>query len=114
MTGHSKGGALTSLGAWLLFKANLKPEQAVSFASPHTGNAAFASAYDSAIDQIRYENYLDMVPWTPPEIEFFDVLANIPGIGGLFKGAESWNYKPVGKLQYIYRKTARSCRIPPA
>ncbi len=103
VTGHSKGGALASLGGWLLHQKQLKPDLVVTFASPHTGTEDFAHHYNRIIDQIRYENYLDIVPFLPPEIEILNLLAQIPELGELFAGAENWNYAPVGTLQYIQK-----------
>lgn len=102
VTGHSKGGSLASLGAWLLNSNKLTPAGVVTFAAAHAGNSEFASVYNKVFgQQIRYENYLDIVPFVPPESEFFSLLEKIPYIGKLFAGAENWDYMPVGNLQYI-------------
>jgi len=109
VTGHSKGGALASLGALLLLQTpneSLKPTQAVTFASPHVGNVEFAKAYNAQLSQIRYENYLDLVPFVPPEIEFLSLLEKIPELGRQLAGADTWNYAPVGALRYITKDGA--------
>jgi len=109
VTGHSKGGALASLGAWSLLQTptgSLQPTQALTFASPHAGNVDFAKAYNAQLSQIRYENYLDLVPFVPPEIEFLPLLEKIPDLGKKLAGAEAWNYAPVGALQYITKAGA--------
>lgn len=103
VTGHSKGGALASLGAWLLHNHGLHPTQVVTFASPNTGTTGFAAAYNGALNQLRYENYLDIVPFVPPESEWVDLLARIPQIGRIFREAEDWNYEPLGGLHYIQK-----------
>jgi hypothetical protein len=102
VTGHSKGGSLASLGAWLLRSQSLSPSAIVTFAAAHVGDAGFAAAYNEVFgDQLRFENYLDIVPFMPPESAFFDLLSEIPEIGRLFVDGENWDYTPVGKLQYI-------------
>lgn len=105
VTGHSKGGALASLAAWLLHGQGLQPE-VVTFASPNTGNADFAAAYDEVLSQARYENYLDIVPFVPPASEWVELLSRIPRIGKLFSQAEAWNYRAVGSLRYIQKNGA--------
>ena len=92
VTGHSKGGALASLGAWLLLQTpngSLKPTQALTFASPHAGNVDFAKAYNAKLSQVRYENYLDLVPFVPPENEFLPLLEKIPDLSKKIAGAEA-------------------------
>jgi hypothetical protein len=111
IAGHSKGGALASLCAWQLQQQqlpgqNLTPTQVVTFASPHTGNVEFAKIYNATLSQIRYENYLDIVPFIPPEIELLALLEKIPDLSKKLAGAENWNYAPVGALQYIQENGA--------
>jgi hypothetical protein len=106
VTGHSKGGALASLGAWLLQNQNLRPAQVLTFASPHVGNVDFARAYNSSMSQVRYENYLDIVPFMPPEVEFLPLLRKIPDLDRILVGADAWDYAPVGILQYIRKDGA--------
>ena len=109
VTGHSKGGALASLGAWSLLQTStgsLKPTQAMTFASPHVGNGDFAKAYNAQLSQIRYENYLDFVPFVPPDLEFLPLLERIPDMRKKLAGAEDWHYAPVGALQYITKDGA--------
>jgi hypothetical protein len=101
VTGHSKGGALCSLTAWLLHTQQLPSAGVVSFASPHAGDAEFASACEQAFTQLRYENYLDLVPCVPPRDELLNALAKLPEIGKLICKHGHCQYTPVGKLQYI-------------
>jgi len=110
VTGHSKGGALASLGAYLLTVAGIPVQQVVTFASPRTGDPGFRAGYQKVIpNQIRYENYGDLVPLMPPSQPFIGglaaLVAQIPDIGGdlaaLLKQAEAWNYVPVGAEFFI-------------
>lgn len=111
VTGHSLGGALASIGAYILSQTyHLPIAQVVTFASPKPGDAWFQTGYQAVIkNQVRYENYDDVVPLLPPAASFIDlavgVLALIPEIGqdlaNLFKSAEGWNYVPVGSQQFI-------------
>jgi hypothetical protein len=104
VTGHSLGGAMASLGAWILHAApyRIAVQQVVTFASPKPGDAAFKSAYEAVFtNQIRYENYDDVVPLVPPADDLIRVAAHIPLIGDLFRQAENWDYQPVGALRYI-------------
>jgi pimeloyl-ACP methyl ester carboxylesterase len=104
VTGHSLGGAMASIGAWILQGApyHIAVEQVVTFASPKPGDSAFKAAYEAVFpNQIRYENYDDLVPLLPPADDLIRAMAEIPLIGDLFKRAEQWDYQPVGTLRYI-------------
>ncbi len=118
ITGHSKGGPMATYAAYYAKKLKYNLGGVMTFASPYPGNAVFAKGYNKVIDQIRYENYLDIVPWLPPNKEIFDHL--IPFLDELIDGLEhigfkkelekfkrflnkslKLNYTPVGTLQYI-------------
>jgi hypothetical protein len=110
VTGHSKGGALASLGAWLLTAAGIPVAQVVTFASARTGDPDFRTGYQKVIpNQIRYENYGDLVPLLPPATPFIAglaaVVALIPDIGhklaAIIKEAEDWDYVAVGQEYFI-------------
>jgi Lipase (class 3) len=110
VTGHSKGGALASLGAYLMTVAGIPVKQVVTFASPRTGDAAFKAGYQKLIpNQIRYENYGDIVPLLPTSQAFIPalaaILAKIPNIGTelatIVAEAEGWDYEPVGAEYFI-------------
>jgi len=64
VTGHSKGGGLAPIAAYLLHSAGYTVRTA-AFASPNPGNFDFAEAYDAEVPQISYENYVDLVALTP-------------------------------------------------
>ncbi|HYL74155.1 MAG TPA: lipase family protein [Bryobacteraceae bacterium] len=111
VTGHSLGGALASIGAYILSQTyHLPISQVVTFASPKPGDPAFRTGYEGVINnQVRYENYDDVVPLLPPEALFIapadGVLSLIPKAGkdlvDLFHRADGWNYVPVGSELFI-------------
>jgi Lipase (class 3) len=104
VTGHSLGGAMAAIGAWIMQAPpyGIKIAQVVTFASPKPGDGAFQAAYQKVFaNHLRYENYDDLVPLLPPATDFIKLVAEIPVIGDLFKQAESWDYAPVGALSYI-------------
>jgi hypothetical protein len=103
ITGHSKGGALSSLAALRLkLQESIMPTAVYTFASPHPGDIAFADQYALEIpNHIRYEYGNDIVPHIVPDSTFIDAIAEIPELGQFFKGMETWNYAHVGMLQFI-------------
>lgn len=109
ITGHSKGGALSSLAALRLkLQAGIVPTAIYTYASPHPGDTTFASQYKLEIpNHTRYEYGNDIVPHLVPDAAFIDAIAHLPGLGEFFKGMKTWNYSPVGTLQFIHwdRKT---------
>jgi hypothetical protein len=101
ITGHSKGGALAALAAWLL-RAGGVPTKVVTFAAPKVGSRAFADAYNAVIDHTRYEYADDIVPHLPASNGgFLDVLSSLPAIGARFAGLPRFDYAPVGALRFI-------------
>lgn len=69
VTGHSLGGALTTvLAPWLLFQLQQLGDKSctvtpLTFAAPTAGNDAFATWYDSLFTQsARYYNTVDVIP----------------------------------------------------
>ncbi len=111
VTGHSKGGAMASISAYVLSQSYQVPiQQVVTFASPKPGDGDFQTGYESVIgNQVRYENYGDIVPLLPPSDTFIALmvalLALIPDVGqdlaNLFKSAEGWDYQAVGSEEFI-------------
>lgn len=116
ITGHSKGGAMASIGAYILAEnlgiPNVQP--LVTFASPKPGDINFHAGFQKLLDQTRYENYRDIVPLLPPGIEFSNLVVSTAQLAqhvgcnpagsklaALFQSAEDWNYVPVGEQQFI-------------
>lgn len=102
VTGHSKGGSLATLAAWLFKSASALPTTVVTFASPRTGDAAFRDAYNAQLQHTRYEYADDIVPHLPPsEDGLLSVLSSLPLIGSRFQGLDRFDYEHVGTLQFI-------------
>ncbi len=122
VTGHSKGGAMASLGAWMLSQnLGIPVAKVVTFASPKPGDAHFQSAYQGKLPQTtRYENYEDIVPLLPPGAVFVGwankLATMIPGapqdLLRLFQQAPEWGYEPVGQLQFIQSPALGRTIIP--
>lgn len=66
--GHSLGGALATLTAFdVAANTTLPQPRAITFASPRTGDAPFAAAYNRLVpNTCRVVNRLDLIPRTPP------------------------------------------------
>lgn len=68
ITGHSKGGSLASMFALMLHQDDKfpNPELVCSFGAARIGNQAFGEYFDSVVNQVTYENDLDIIPFLPP------------------------------------------------
>ena len=107
ITGHSKGGGMAPIAAmYLKNRYNIIARQTVTIAGPNPGNHTFAASYNADFpNDIRYENYLDIVPILPPipfvvgAIEDAFPLPDI--IKDLLNKAKAWDYARVGNLKYI-------------
>lgn len=114
VTGHSKGGAMATIGSLMLARNLGIPAvgPVVTFAAPRPGDAAFRAGFDAALRQIRYEHAGDIVPLVPPSLTRFE-----EAIGRVFAGsaaarrlrdllhaAREWNYVPVGEKLFITRR----------
>jgi triacylglycerol lipase len=67
ITGHSLGGALAMLAAWMFKRRFLNVHQIYTYGAPMIGNAAASEAFDKAFpDRVyRYVNCTDPVPKLP-------------------------------------------------
>ncbi|HMD48127.1 MAG TPA: lipase family protein [Bryobacteraceae bacterium] len=110
VTGHSLGGAMAPIGAYILSQSYHFPiQQVVTFAAPRPGDVGFQAGYQSVIaNHVRYENYQDIVPLVPPSDSLIQlatgVLRLVPEgqkLANLFQSADGWNYVPVGTQQFI-------------
>jgi hypothetical protein len=118
--GHSKGGPMATLAAMRYCALNPTAVKPVvyTFASPRTGNAAFATAYQNqGITQNRYENYQDIAPLFPPSasdvnnqlvpaIKLAKAFGKIDAIWAsvlisLLNVVAGWNYASVGTGYFI-------------
>ena len=103
ITGHSKGGALSSLAAFRLATSEgITPTGVYTFASPHPGDLTFTKQYQATIaNHIRYEFGDDIVPYLVPDEVFMNAIAQIPALSSYFKATKTWDYVPVGTLKFI-------------
>ena len=115
VTGHSKGGAMASIGAYILSQnlgvPNVQP--LVTFASARPGDVGFKTGFESVLSQTRYENFKDIVPLLPPSLDFIDGVVNHRGfelikithtgrrLAHMLDSARDWNYVPVGTMLFI-------------
>ena len=75
ITGHSLGGALSSIAAFDF--AQYQPTH-YSFASPRTGNVNFATTFNHILPQsLRIYNVDDIVPELPPPVIFGNVYEHV-------------------------------------
>jgi hypothetical protein len=110
VTGHSKGGAMASIAAYILQQGfGIKLQPVVTFASPRAGDSGFLAGYQAVLQQTRYENYGDLVPLLPPSHTPVDLLTCIlnripdvgPDIARVFNQAKDWDYRAVGQMRFI-------------
>lgn len=90
MTGHSLGGALTSLASYDFLDSKFPVSYIYTYGQPRVGNQAFATAMQGLIGQkhFRVIDYRDIVPHIPPNIFSF-----------YHYGREIW-YHPDGMQEY--------------
>ncbi|MGD0128930.1 MAG: lipase family protein [Terriglobia bacterium] len=102
IAGHSKGGAMAAIAAARLFtEENIVAAGVYMYAAPRAGNSTFVLDFPSAIPVFRYEHYLDIVPFLPPNLQFIDLIAEVPMLGDLLVKATGWDYTSLGTLRYI-------------
>ena len=102
VTGHSKGAAMAALAAARLsFQEKISAAGVYLYAPPRAGNSAFVSSFPAQIRVVRYEHYLDVVPFVPPNLDHLKIIAQVPGLDEIFKDVSRWDYTPLGTLRYI-------------
>jgi|SRR5271165_6434132 len=112
VTGHSKGGVLASIAAYILSQNLGVPDiqPVITFASPRPGDVTFQKGFESVLKQTRFENYRDIVPLVPPPMDFIGRVSALPGLtftasgrklSQLLERAKDWNYVPVGSMQFV-------------
>jgi hypothetical protein len=118
ITGHSKGGPMASYAAYYIQNLGYPLANVTTFASPYAGNSDWAKGYEAKIKQDSYENYLDLVPWLPPNnavlgkvIPEIDTFINLLEHLGFKKQLEKFkhfvdeslklDYTRVGQIYYI-------------
>src|SRR5262249_39840399 len=106
ITGHSKGGGLSNLAAMRLVVQERINATVCTFAGPHPGDEAFATAYNEAVTSARYEYADDIVPHVPPSLAFGQMFASLPPfrddprVATMFQRLDL-NYTSVGTLRFI-------------
>ena len=71
VTGHSLGGAVATLGSYVLANdLNIPVTATYTYGSPRVGNQAFAEAQRTGHNQWRATHHRDIVPHLPPETLF--------------------------------------------
>jgi len=112
VTGHSKGGAMATIAAYLLSQNLAVPnvQPVITIASPKPGDVGFQSGFEKVLSQTRYENDKDLVPLVPPALDFIGRVTNIPALfvtsAGrrllhMLQSAKDWNYAPVGNMLFV-------------
>jgi len=122
LTGHSKGGALASLYAALELVPSVElpnPFYVCTFGSPRLGDSVFAEYFaQTNIQQITYENHLDIIPFLPPSSssprEMTSFMEHVQKEKVGCKNKESpiscaaaknnkWEYAPIGNRKFLSR-----------
>ncbi len=112
VTGHSKGGAMATIAAYLLSQDRGVPnvQPVITIASPRPGDVNFQKGFEAVMSQTRYENDKDLVPLVPPPLDFIGRVTHNPLISftpegrklsQLLQRAQNWNYVPVGNMLFI-------------
>lgn len=93
LTGHSLGGAITTLTSlYLKLGSLLTPMQSYPLASPRVGDSTFASAYDFYVPStFRIVNLSDWVPVVPPTSATIVVRGVVVSVQYTHVGQE-WSY----------------------
>jgi hypothetical protein len=102
ITGHSKGGAMAAIAAArLFFQEDIRATGVFLYASARAGNSKFVSGFPAEVPAVRYEYQGDIVPLSPPNLEFISVAARAPLLRDLLKEAKDWDYTSLGELRFI-------------
>ena len=106
ITGYSKGAGMAPLAAALLRYSNVIADEVHLYEPPRCGDFNFMLAYNLAFpNTTRYEYQDDLVPHTPPtpiEMAMLDSSNELKAILHLlYPDCDSWNYAPVGNLQFV-------------
>jgi hypothetical protein len=101
ITGHSKGGAMAAIAAArLFFGENVQAAGVFLYAPARAGNSIFGSSFPANLPVIRYEHYLDIVPFVPPRLSSIErIMQDL--LGDRVGDAHNWDYAPLGTLRFI-------------
>ena len=108
LTGHSKGGGMASLAAWYFQAHQVAAADQIfvtTFASPAPGTTAFAASYQKLFEQSNYINYLDIVPFLPPDAAIAKMMANLYPDSKLWtdliNAFIAWDYRHAASANYF-------------
>ncbi len=87
--------------ARLFFHEATSADGVYIYGPPRAGNSVFVSTFPTEIPVVRYEHYLDMVPFLPPNLHHRSVFERIPALNDIFRKVTRWSYTPLGTLRYI-------------
>jgi len=71
ITGHSSGGAMAVIFAYMAYKAKYNVDKLVTFGQPRCGDQIFIDNVYFNIDYTRIVNQCDMIVNTPPNLFFY-------------------------------------------
>lgn len=105
ITGHSKGGAMAYLAAYMLCSASNPNAISASdviittFASPICGNNSFQASFNELFPAAtNYVNYLDIVPFLPPTATFSNYIighdSNNTLLNSILADFTTWDFFP--------------------
>lgn len=78
ITGHSKGAGMSGIAAAILNnKHGYKIDSVYTFASPMIGNQSFTNNFPANIKVMRFENYIDVIPFLMPSPDFIGTLEKV-------------------------------------
>lgn len=101
VTGHSKGGPVANLVAWLIrakWGISSVPVSVVTFAAARAGNAAFRADFNArGIDCTRYEAWFDQVPKLPLGTDLNVALRKLLNHFGIMVSGDGVGFVPIGR-----------------
>src|SRR5262249_20243484 len=80
--------------ARLYFQKKIRAAGVYLYAAARAGNSALVSTFPPQIPVVRYEHYLDVVPFLPPNVNHPKVIAQIPPLDEIFKHVMTGTTRP--------------------
>lgn len=101
LTGHSKGGAVAVLAAWLLYhQSGIAPNQleVITFGSARAGDADFVAHYAATTIETRvYESNRDIVPLLPAGGNVAPILVTVAKLFGYAEADGQVGFRRAGR-----------------
>lgn len=111
VTGHSLGGAIAMLSAWLLQRSEFQVKGVYTFGQPRVGNKKFVVSYSKTAElgksTWRFINKEDVVPRVPGAIMGFRHVGNevfLPADGAKMRVNPRWYIKLVSDAVGLYQE----------